>query len=209
MGEAWRVIRAALRDTWSDLLTTAVCSLLWIVANLLLVTGPPATVALFYVTNRMAHGEFADPRDFLRALRRYFGIGWRWGLVNGVVLLLLVGDVIITGRLSQSDVARLAQGFFLAGLAIWLLLQLYVLPFLLEQETPSVRLALRNGVAMLGGNILFSVTLGVLLVLALLAGTIFFCVAFAAGGVFVALVGNHAVLNRLAAHRAAQEQENL
>jgi len=178
--DAWHVTRAALRDTWSDLLTTGMCSLLWVVLNLLLVTGPPATLALFYVANRLAHGELTDPGDFLRAWRRYFGVGWRWGLINGGMLFLLVGDVILTGRLSQSATARLAQGFFLAGLVTWLLVQLYALPFLFEQETPSVRLALRNGAVMLGTNAPFSVVLGALLVLILLAGTVFFFVAFAA-----------------------------
>ena len=206
MSQAWRVIHAALRDTWSDLLTTAVVNLLWMVFSLLIVTGPPAALALFYVGNRLAHGESTDPGDFLQALRRYFGVGWRWGLVNGVMLFLLVGDVILTGRLSQSAGAQVIQGLFLAGLAVWLLLQLYVLPFLLEQETPSVRLALRNGASMLGSNLLFSATLGILLIIALAVGTVFFLVTLAAGGVFVALVGNHAVLNRLAAHRVAQNQ---
>ncbi len=200
MAEAWSVLRAALRDTWDDLFTTAVCNLLWLFFNLVLVTGPPATVALFYYANRLAHGEPTGVGDFLRAVRRYFGVGWRWGLVNGVLLFLLVGDVILTGQLSQSAGARLAQGFFLAGLLAWLLLQLYTLPFLFEQETPSVRLALRNGAAMLGNNLLFSVALGVWLGGILLLGTFLFMLSLAAGSVFLALVGNHAVLNRLNAY---------
>jgi len=206
MTDAWYVIRAALRDTWSDLLTTGVCHLLWVVGHLLLIGGPPATLALFYVANRLAHDELTDPGDFLRAWRRYFGLGWRWGLINGVMLFLLVGDVILTGRLGQSAATRLAQGFFLAGLAAWLLVQLYALPFLFEQETPSLRLALRNGAVMLGTNAVFSAVLGVLLVLILLAGTAFFFVTFAAGGFFLALVGNHAVLNRLAAYRERKRE---
>jgi len=200
MTEAWSVLHAALRDTWDDLFTTAVCNLLWLFFNLVLVTGPPATVALFYYANRLAHGEPTGVGDFLRAVRRYFGVGWRWGLVNGVLLFLLVGDVILTGQLSQSAGARLAQGFFLAGLLAWLLLQLYTLPFLFEQETPSVRLALRNGAAMLGNNLLFSVALGVWLGGILLLGTLLFMLSLAAGSVFLALVGNHAVLNRLNAY---------
>ena len=206
MIEAWSVLRVALRDTWDDLWSTAVCNLLWLVLNLLIITGPPATAALFCYANRLAHGESTGVGDFLRAVRRYFGVSWRWGLVNGVVLFLLVGDIILTGQLSQSAGARLAQGFFLAALLVWLLLQLYVLPFLFEQEIPSVKLALRNGVAMLGGNILFSAALGALLSAVLLAGTFLFMLSLAAGGVFVALVGNHAVLNRLAAHQAASHK---
>ena len=162
-------------------------------------------MALFQVANRIAHGEATDPGDFLRALGRYFGVGWRWGVINGVMLFLLVGDVILTGRLSQSSAGHLAQGFFLAGLMVWLLLQLYALPLLFEQETPGVRLALRNAAVMLGRNVLFSVLLGVLIAAALLVGMFLFFVSFAAGGIFVALAANHAVLGRLAAYRASSE----
>jgi hypothetical protein len=204
MTDVWGVLRAALSDTWNDLLTTALSNLLWFFFTLLVVTAPPATLALFYVANRIARGEPTDPGDFLRGLRSYFGVGWRWGLLHGAVLFLLVGDVILTGQLSQSAVARLAQGFYLAVLGVWLMLQLYVLPFLFEQETPSLRLALRNGATMLGTNMIFSVVLALLLVAALLAGTLLFLISVAAGGVFVALVGNHAVLDRLAAHRPVQ-----
>lgn len=197
------MLRAALRDTWNDLLTTALVNLLWTLLTVLIIPGPPATLALFYVGHRLAHGEPTDPGDFLRALRRYFGLGWRWGLLNGAVLFLLIGDVILTARLSQSDVARLAQGFYLAVLGVWLLLQLYTLPFLFEQETPSLKLALRNSAVMLGRNVGFSVVWGLALAGMLLAGTLFFLVSLAAGGVFLALTGNHAVLNRLEAYRAA------
>ena len=210
MMEAWHVVRAALRDTWGDLLTAAVVNLLWLVFTMVIVTAPPAALALFYVGNRLAHGEPTDPRDFLQALGRYFRAGWRWGFLQVVMLLILVGDVLLSGLLGGGSVAgRLAQGLYLGGLAIWLLLQLYTLAFLFEQETPSVRLALRNGASLLGRNVPFSVALGVLILVALMVGTAFFLVSLAAGGVFVALVGNHAVLNRLAAHRVVQEQENL
>ena len=206
MTNVWSVLRAALRDTWDDLLTTAVCNLLWLFLSLFIVTGPPATVALFYYANQLAHGEPTGVGDFLRAMRRYFVPGWRWGLINGGMVFLLAGDVIITGRLSQSAGARLAQGFFLTALSAWLLLQLYTLPFLFEQETPSVRLALRNGAAMLGMNIPFSVVLSLLLSSILLLGTFLFMLSLAAGGVFLALVGNHAVLSRLSAYRNASPE---
>ncbi len=206
MSQAWCVIRAALRDTWNDLFTTAVINLLWTILTLLVVTAPPAMLALFSVGNRMAHGDPIDAGDFLRAFIHSWRTGWRWGAVQVVMLLLLVGDVILTGRLSSSSGARLAQGLYLAALVAWILLQLYTLPFLFEQETPSIRLALRNGALMLGRHPAFGVALGVLLLLALVAGTLLFLVTFAAGGLFVALVANHAVLNRLAAQRAAQKQ---
>lgn len=203
---SWHVIRAALRDTWHDLLTTAVVNLMWLGLTLPVVTAPPAALALFYVGNRLAHGDPTDPRDFLQALRCYLRPSWRWGLLQLVVLFVLVGDVVLTAQLAgDSTAGRLAQGFYLALLAAWLLLQLYTLAFLFEQEEPRLRTALRNGALLLGQNPLFSVALGFLLLALLALGVVFFFVTTAAGGVFVALVGNHAVLNRLAAPLERQD----
>ncbi len=206
MTDALHVVRGALRDVWQDLFTTAACNLMWLLCSLAVVTGPPATMALFYVGNRLAHGEPTDIGDFITGLRRYFWVGWRWGVINLALLFLLVGDILLTGRLSASPAGRLAQGLYLACLAAWLLLQLYTLPFLFEQETPGLRLALRNGAVMLGRNLAFSVWFGLLVALALSAGTLLFLISVAAGGVFVAAAANRAVLNRLAAFRAAENE---
>jgi uncharacterized membrane protein YesL len=207
MGDAWVVVRAALRQTWADVFTTLVVNLLWVFFNLLIVTGPPATMALFYVGNRMARGEPTDPGDFMGALRRYFGIGWRWGAVNLFVLFFLAGDVLLTGRLLPGENGRIIQGFYLTLLVVWLFLQLYVLPLLFEQERPELRQALRNGAVMLGRNLPFSLALAGLVTAVLLAGAAFFMVAGAAGGVFLALVGNQAVMNRLELFRKSVIRE--
>jgi hypothetical protein len=208
MRDAWYVVRAALGDTWRDLITTALVNLGWLLSCLLVIPGPPATLALFFLANRMARGEAADPRDFFRAMGRYFGLGWRWGVLNLAVLALLVGDIVLSGRLGAgSGTARLVQGLYLAGLAFWLLLQLYVLAFLFEQEEPKLRLALRNGALLLGREPVFSTALLLLILLALLLGSLLFFVSLAAGGLFVALAANHAVLKRLAAQRATLIEE--
>jgi hypothetical protein len=201
MSDAWNVVRSALRHTWGDVFTTLVVNLLWLFFNLLIITGPSATMALFYVGNRMAREEPTDPGDFMAALRRYFSAGWRWGALNAFVLFFLVGDVWLTGRLLQPANAAIIQGFYITLLAIWLFLQLYVLPLLLEQERPLLWQALRNAAVMFGRNLTFSLTLAALIAAVLFMGLAFFMVVGAAGAVFLALVGNHAVINRLEAYR--------
>lgn len=197
------IIRAALRDTADDLFTTAVTHLLWLVLTLPTITAPPAAVALFYVANRKAHGEVTDVGDFFLALRRYFWPAWRWGLANTLIIFFLVGDLVLTGRLSQSPIARLIQGFYLVALIVWLFLQLYALPLLFEQAEPSLRQTWRNAAVMLGKNIGFSLALAAALAIVLLLSTLFFLVVVAAGGLLVALITNHAVLNRLEVEKAA------
>ena len=190
-------LRTGFGALWSDLFSTAVCNLLWLVGMLLVIPGPPATAALFYYGNRKAHGEVSGVGDFFFALKRYWWVGWRWGLVNLVLIAILWGDYRLTGRLSQSNWAHFVQGFYLTALAAWLLVQLYALPFLFEQKNPSVRDALRNSAVMLGRNTGFSVLLGCLLILILAVGIPLFMLSLAGGGVFLAVVGNQAVIRHL------------
>jgi uncharacterized membrane protein YesL len=206
IADVWLIVRHSLGDLWSDLWTTAVVNLTWLVCQLLVLPGPPATLALFYYGNRLAHGEIADIGDFWQALRRYWKPAWRWGLVNLALLFLLIGDVRLTGGMGQSPAARFGQSFYLAALGGWCLLQLYTLPFLIEQDDTSLRLALRNAALMIGRNPAFSFGLMLLLGLTLAAGTLFFLFSAAGGAVFLAIAGNRAVINRLAANEGLVER---
>jgi uncharacterized membrane protein YesL len=200
------IVKQSLGDLWNDLWTTAVVNLAWLICQALVIPGPPATLALFYYGNRLAHGEIADIGDFWQALRRYWKPAWRWGLVNLALLFLLIGDVRLTGGMGQSPAARFGQSFYLAALGGWCLLQLYTLPFLIEQDDTSLRLALRNAALMIGRNPAFSFGLMLLLGLTLAAGTLFFLFSAAGGAVFLAIAGNRAVINRLAANEGLVER---
>ncbi len=198
MRAAWRTIKDAFQDAWGDLWTTLACALFWYVANVLIVTGPPATLALVYYANRMAHGEVVDLGDVWQAFRRYWGPAWRWGLVCLGVAAFLVGDMLLTARNAEGLAGAYLQGFYVALLAGWLLVQLFALPFLFEQDTMSVRNALRNGAVMIGKNLGFALALAVLLALLMIVGTLTFMLSFAFGPVVITAAANHAVISRLA-----------
>jgi len=206
IADTFNSLRAGFRALWSDLFSTALCNLLWLVGLLLVIPAPPATAALFYYGNRKAHGEVSGVEDFLFALKNYWWVGWRWGLANLVLIAILWGDYRLTGSLSQSNVGHFIQGFYLTLLAAWLLIQLYALPFLFEQEQPGVRDALRNGAVLLGRKPGFSALLGLMLVLILGAGVPLFMLSLAGGGVFLAVVGNQAVIKHLNAGKATINQ---
>jgi hypothetical protein len=196
---ASRVLGFAFRDTWQEFWTILIVHLLFLLANLLILPGPPATLALFFYGNRIVHGETADERDFLNAARRYWGPAWQWGSINLAVVGLLLGDYYLTGRLAgNSSLASFLQGLYIALLAGWLLLQLFTLPFLFEQEQPSVPQALRNAAIFLRRNVIFAVVLALLLGLSLAVGVLTFMLTFAFGGALVAFAGNRAVLKDLA-----------
>lgn len=191
------ILRDAFQDVWADLWTMLVCNLFWLVANVLIVPGPPATLALVYWGNRIAHGEVVDLSDFWRAFGRYWGPAWRWGGINLGVITFLIVDIALTGRIVQGLGEPYLQGLYIALLAGWLAVQLFALPFLFEQKTMSVRQALHNGVVMIGKNLGFSIILILYLGLILIVSTIASMLSLMLGAVFIACVSNRAVLNRL------------
>jgi len=198
---ALKILGLSFRDTWQEFWTILIVHLLFLLGNVLIIPGPPATVALFFYGNKIARGETANERDFLHAVRAYWGPAWRWGFMNLIVAGLLLGDYYLTGKLAgNSNTAHFIQGLYIALLTGWLLLQLFALPFLFEQEQPSVLQALRNASVFIRRNLLFVLVLALLLGLSLIAGTLIFMLTFAFGGAFVAFAGNRAVLKELDDH---------
>lgn len=195
---AVKVLGLAFRDIWQELWTILVVNLLFLLANVLIITGPPATLALFYYGNRVAHGETVTERDFLQAIRTYWKPAWRWGMVNFLAIGILTLDYVLIERVvANTNTASFLQGLYLTLLTAWLLVQLFTPPFLLEQEQPKVSQALRNAVIFIRRNLLFVLVLAVLLVLSLAGGTLVFMLSLAFGGALVVFASNHAVLQDL------------
>lgn len=136
-------LRRRLVDAYLLAIPLVVLNVVWFVACLPVVTAIPATAGLFYATNRLAHGTSAGWRDLLDGLRRYAVVSYPWGLLNLLVAAVVVSNVVYysqqeAGWTQAARVVLVALGIF------WAMLQLYTFPFILEQERPSLRLALRN-----------------------------------------------------------------
>jgi uncharacterized membrane protein YesL len=195
---AFKILGRAFRDVWQELWTILIIQLLFLLGHLLIILGPPVTVAMFYYGNRIAHDEPATERDFLNAIRRYWKPAWRWGGLNLLVVALLAGDYYLTGKWeSNRELVSYLQGFYIALLVLWLLLQIFALPFLFEQEQPSVIQALRNSTIFARRNWVLVVVLGFLLAISLALGILAFMLTFVFGAGLIAFAGNHAVLEGL------------
>jgi hypothetical protein len=195
---AFNILGRAFRDVWQELWTILIVQLLFLLGQLLIILGPPVTVALFYYGNRIAHAELATERDFLRAIRQYWKPAWRWGGLNLLVIGVLAGDYFLTGRWSANpELASFLQGLYAILLTFWLVLQMFALPFLFEQEQPSVLQALRNATIFIRRNFIFVSLLSLLLVISLAVGMLAFMLTFVFGAALIAFAGNHAVLESL------------
>ena len=196
---ALKILGWAFRDVWKEMWTILIVHLIFLFGNILIVLGPPVTVALFFYGNKIAHGEMASERDFFAAIRYYWKPAWRWGVLNLLILGLLIGDYHLTARLvTRPETAHFVQGLYITLIAVWLLVQIFALPFLFEQEQPLVSQALRNSVVFIRRNLVFVLMLGFLLLLSLGIGTLTFMLTFVFGGALIAFAGNHAVIEHLA-----------
>ncbi len=194
-GRVFQIIKVSLKDIWDDIWSVMVVNLIWTFCVLAIIPGPPATLALFQYANRLAHGEIVEVNDFTKGLKRSWGAGWRWGLINLLICGVFIGDVFLSNQKNVgSSIFPYMQGFYIAVLIIWLLLQTWVLSFMVEQEQPQVKTAFRNSFLMLNKNLSFSIAYDLELILMILVGVVLFMTIFAVGGVLLADVGNRAVL---------------
>ncbi len=139
--------RSALRDRFADVYLGSIpfftLNVLWVIVSLPIVTIIPATAALFYATNRMAHGDNVGASTFIKGLRQWFWRSYLWGGLNLLVIVVLGVNLIFYTSV-QATWATIATIAVASLLVLWLLLQVSMFPLLLEQEKPSLRLALRN-----------------------------------------------------------------
>jgi len=192
---------------WQDLWTTLVVDALWLLSIILLIPGPPATLALTAYCNGIAAGEPLDHLDYWRYFKKCWGIGWKWGAINLLIFAFLAGDIFVTSRAQAFTGQKLLLGVYIALGLIWLILQFFTLPFLYEQKTMHLRQAWSNSQKLLAGNPGFVATLLIALTLVLLIGVPLFALSIFFGPVFTSLVANLAVKDRIS--RSKVKNQNL
>ena len=141
LGVAWET----LKDWYNGMVGLAALNILWIGSGLTVVLLGPATAGLAAVTNSIAHGTGQHFEDFKAGARDYLWISLRWLLLNVIVAALLAANVVFYGAI-ESPIGPVFQVVAATLGAVWLAAQLYVWPFLMEQEDKRLRLALRNAV---------------------------------------------------------------
>ena len=198
MKNVFQIIRSAIVDLWDHAFLVIFCSLVWLFLVLLIIPGPPATLALFDMAERIARREhLLEFRDYLRAVWERFAVGWRWAAVNIPVLAIVLIDIRMVPRMFSPTVAAYLQIFFIMALALWIVVNWYALAFLFQQKEPSVRQALRNGAVLLLQNPLFTLVLVAITAALIGLSMVLIIVNLLFGPMLVALISTHAVIDRL------------
>ncbi|HOG46924.1 MAG TPA: DUF624 domain-containing protein [Anaerolineae bacterium] len=226
MGIAVRAFWVALKDYYEEMFKLVGANLLWAASLLplgalplvgwsplallflaLLIAFPPATAAMFCLTNRIAHHRAADLGLFFAGFRKHFFRSWLLALLNVVVLAMLWANASFYGQMLQPPWAALVQGLCVGLTVMWCLIQLYVFPMLLEQEEPRLLLALRNAAFLAFASPITTLVLGALLAVSVVLSAALalpFAVALMA---IVGLAANEAVLALLVRFGIRQPEE--
>ncbi len=135
----------------------------WWIAPLVAIPAGPALMALGSTTRQTIRGRAADRHDYLNVLKRDWKPGLALSALGMVVLSLLLLNLIFYAFQDNSTL-RLFSVLWLYLVIFWAGMQLYVFPFYLALEKPSLGQALRMAALAAFANPLFSF---ILLVIAL------------------------------------------
>lgn len=198
MGIAFRVLWAAFKDYYEEMFTLVGANLLWVVLAIPVVTIPPATAGMLYLTNQIAHHKTIEFRMFFEGIKKYVWKSYLLALLNlGVLALLAINVWFYGAQFPDQQWAVIVRGVFVGLAVTWLLIQIYVWPMLFEQEEAKLLLALRNAAFLTFASPITSLTLGILMALVAVLSvglTLPFALAMAA---LLGLMANGAVLTLL------------
>jgi uncharacterized membrane protein YesL len=161
-----RLLRDKLIDAYMASIPLITLNVIWFIVSLPIITLIPATAALFYATNRLAHHRSSGWHIFFEGFRLYLWRSWLWGLLNILIIAILVSNFLFYSR-SGENWTVWARALVILVSAFWGALQIYTLPLLIEQEKPDLRLALRNSLVIFLKRPLR--TLGMVLLIGILA----------------------------------------
>lgn len=196
MGTAFRVLWLSIKDYYEEMFTLAGASLVWMLLAIPLITLPPATAGILYLTNQVAHHKSIEFGMFFQGFKKFFLKSWLLVLINVAVGIIFYTNLRFYAQY-DAQWSVIVRGLFVGLFALWCLIQIYVLPMLFEQEQPKLLLALRNAAFLTFATPITSLFLGILIVVvAILSSVLVILLPFAMMGV-IGLMANHAVLTLL------------
>lgn len=143
MIKAAAVLGRAFRLWWGELFLLTLFNLAWLALQIPIVSGPPATAAMYVAARAVADGKLVGPRDAWRALRQLWWPAWRWGLANLILAVVLAGNFWAYQDFTGWGWTGLRLAWGAIG-ALWVAANLFYWPFWLAQRDRRMIFALRN-----------------------------------------------------------------
>jgi uncharacterized membrane protein YesL len=136
-------------------------NLLFIAASALIITIPAAVLTLSGLTRDLADGKIPDVKAQLRQTKRYFLRGGLLTLISAGITGVLAADCYFLLHVWRAHpwIAFLFLGFVLCLLAVWLLMQIYIIPTFLSQNLALAQ-TLKRAFLLVADNFIPSLAFG-------------------------------------------------
>ncbi|RPI31658.1 MAG: DUF624 domain-containing protein [Chloroflexota bacterium] len=143
MISAFRIFYRALELWWKDFISLTLINIIWALLQIPIITGPPATAAVYAITRQIADEELMEPGYAWIAFRQNFWHAWKWGLANLVIFAVLLWNYWAYQNAAgiAYTVLRLAWGLITF---LWFTANVYYWPFWMAQDQKSFWLTLKN-----------------------------------------------------------------
>jgi uncharacterized membrane protein YesL len=193
---ALRVVKLAFVDFFEEIFLLILFNILWSISALLVLPLPFAAAGLAWVAAEIGEGKVIKWRTFFEGGRRYWRSAYRWGLLNLAVWGLIFINLNFYNNIAATW-ALFVRTLVISMAILWGGIQLYVFPLLILQEAPSLRLAFRNGLILMGAQPALTVVLLVLAAALLFVSVLFMFPLFVLCFALIALLSNRAVVESL------------
>jgi hypothetical protein len=193
MGDAIKTFQRSVIDWWHHAPLLMAANILWLLLSATLILLPVATAALYILTNRIVYQQKPRLTDVITGVRGYLWVSIRWAVVTLAAAAVIYS--LWAGWLPLGP-----QACLLLFSLLWFSFQLVLWPFLLEQPTKRLHLAVYHTILFGIGAPRFLIGLTVLTIPLLLVSLwlrvplILFTISF------MALLSSHAVHDQLATY---------
>ncbi len=118
-------------------------NILWVLLQIPIVTGPPATAVLYAISQKAHDEELWELQELWPMLRHYFWPAWKWAIPNLLVGVALLGNFYQYQAATGNSwvVLRLVWGVVAV---VWFMLNLFYWPFYLAQNDQSLTTTYAN-----------------------------------------------------------------
>ncbi|MEA3336074.1 MAG: hypothetical protein U9R25_09220 [Chloroflexota bacterium] len=198
-----KVIWSSFRSLYDELFLMIGLSLLWWLAVVTIVAGPPATTALASIGYRLGNGQRVGLDHAKESFLGHFWLSWKLGLAGLVGMAVIFGNIFFYNSLDNW--LRTLVILFLYLAIAWIAILLYVFPMPEAMETPGALDILRNAaiMALASPGFTFLILLGLAIVLAICLALPFLLLLIAPG--IIAIISGTALADRIA---VAEEKQN-
>jgi hypothetical protein len=123
-------------------------NILWFLLTLPILTAPGAMAGLFYAINKLAKNESVNAHTFFEGFQKYFWVSWRLTLLNIAVFFIAYLNFVFYQDM-QEIINKWPLGVVLGLVFVWTVLQIYILPLLIEQDSNHLLASIRSSIVLL------------------------------------------------------------